>query len=129
MTMVGPFMNRPVFTTSPETLAHEAMVIMLENKVGALLIKENEEFVGIFTKADWMRKVVRGDGDINSEKVCSVMAKTIITIEKDESLAKANLLMENHGIRHIAVTENGKIIGMLSVKDLEKYYHQLHDQE
>ncbi len=127
--MVGPFMNRPVFTTSPETLAHEAMVIMLENKVGALLIKENEEFVGIFTKADWMRKVVRGDGDINSEKVCSVMAKTIITIEKDESLAKANLLMENHGIRHIAVTENGKIIGMLSVKDLEKYYHQLHDQE
>ena len=129
MTMIGPFMSTPVFTTSPETLAHEAMVIMLENKVGTLLIKDNEEFVGIFTKADWMRKVVRGDGDVNSEKVCSVMTKNIVTAERSETLAKASLLMEEHRIRHIAVTENGKIIGILSAKDLEKYYHQLHDRE
>lgn len=129
MTMIGPFMSAPVFTTSPETLASEAMVIMLENKVGALLIKENEEWVGIFTKADWMRKVVRGDGNVNSEKVSSVMTKPIVTVERSESLAKASLLMEEHRIRHIAVTENGKIIGILSAKDLEKYYHQLHDRE
>ena len=62
MTKIGPFMSTPVLTTSPDTLASEAMVIMLENKVGALLIKENEEWVGIFTKSDWMRKVVKGDG-------------------------------------------------------------------
>jgi signal-transduction protein with cAMP-binding, CBS, and nucleotidyltransferase domain len=129
MAMIGPFMSSPVFTTSPETLAHEAMVIMLENKVGALLIKENEEWVGIFTKADWMRKVVKGDGNVNSEKVGSVMTKNIITVERSESLAKATLLMDDHRIRHIAVTDKGKIVGMLSAKDLEKYYRQLHDRD
>jgi signal-transduction protein with cAMP-binding, CBS, and nucleotidyltransferase domain len=129
MTMIGPFMSTPVFTTSPETLAHEAMVIMLEKKVGTLLIKDKEEFVGIFTKADWMRKVVKGDGNVNSEKVGSVMTKPIVTVERSESLAKATLLMEDHRIRHIAVTDKGKIIGLLSAKDLEKYYHQLHDRE
>jgi signal-transduction protein with cAMP-binding, CBS, and nucleotidyltransferase domain len=129
MSMVGSFMSSPVFTTSPDIFAHEAMVIMLENKVGALLVKDNEEWVGIFTKADWMRKVLRGEGNINSEKVCSVMTKTIIAIERSETLARASLLMENHRIRHIAVTDKGKIIGILSANDLERYYHQLHDQE
>jgi len=129
MPMIGPFMSSPVFTTSPETLAHEAMAIMLEKQVNALLIKENDEFVGIFTKADWLRKVVRGDGNVTSEKVCSVMSKNIVTAERSESLAKASLLMEEHKIRHIAVTDQGKIVGMLSTKDLENYYQQLHAQE
>jgi len=122
-------MSSPVFITTPDTLACDAMIIMNENKVGALLVKENEDYVGIFTKADWINKVVKGDGYINSEEVGSVMVKTIITVEKSEPLAKASLLMENHRIRHIAVTDKGEIVGVLSAKDLERYYHQLHDQE
>ena len=48
-------------------------------------------------------------------------------IFKNETLAKASILIEENNIRHIAVTEDGKIIGMLSVNDLEKYYHHLHE--
>jgi signal-transduction protein with cAMP-binding, CBS, and nucleotidyltransferase domain len=129
MTKIGPFMSTPVLTTSPDTLASEAMAKMLENKISALLIKKNEEWVGIFTKSDWMRKVVKGDGNVSSEKVDSVMTKKIVTVERSESLAKATLLMEEHRIRHLAVTDKGEIIGILSVKDLEKYYRQLHDRE
>jgi signal-transduction protein with cAMP-binding, CBS, and nucleotidyltransferase domain len=129
MSRVGSFMSSPVSAISPDTLAHDAMVILLENKVGTLLVKENEDYVGIFTKADWMRKVLKGDGYINSEEVGSVMSKSFITIERSETLGKASLLMEEHSVRHIAVTDKGEIVGVLSTKDLERYYHQLHDQE
>lgn len=129
MTMIGPFMSSPVITTSPDTLANEAMVTMLEHKINALIVERNGEFVGIFSQADWDRKVVRGDGSVISEKVCSVMSKNIITVERTEPMAKASLLMEEHRIRHVAITDKEEIVGMLSVKDLEKYYHQLHDQK
>ena len=57
------------------------------------------------------------------------MTKDIVTVDRSESLAKATLLMEEHRIRHLAVTDKREIIGVLTAKDLEKYYSQLHDRE
>jgi CBS domain-containing protein len=126
---ISSYMSTPVICTSPDTLGHEAMVTMLEHEINALLVEENGEYVGVFTQVDWDRKIVRGDGNINSERVGSVMSKNIITIEKSEPLSKAGLLMEEHSIRHLAVTDKGKIIGMLSAKDLERHYRQLQKNE
>ena len=129
MNKIGDYMSTPVLTTNPDTFAFEANGKMFENKVGALLVKENEEYVGIFTKIDWMHLVLRGESDSNVVKVSLIMSSPIITVDKNETLAKASILIEENNIRHIAVTEEGKIIGMLSVNDLEKYYHQLHVKE
>jgi len=54
------------------------------------------------------------------------MTAPLITIEKDEPLAKASLLMEKNRVRHLAVTEDGETVGILSVKDLERYYRKLY---
>ena len=67
--------------------------------------------------------------DPNTIKISEIMVNPIIKIEKGETLAKAISLIENNHIRHLVVTDNDMIIGMLSVKDLEKYFCQLHDQE
>ena len=75
-----------------------------------------------------MHLSLRGECDPNAVKVSSIMSSPIITVDKNETLAKASILIEENNIRHIAVTEDGKIIGMLSVNDLEKYYHQLHEK-
>ncbi len=129
MSKIGDYMSTPVLTTNPGTFAFDAIGKMFENKVGALLVEKNGEYIGIFSKIDWSHLVLRGECDPNATKVSSIMSSPIITVDKNETLAKASILIEENNIRHIAVTEEGKIIGMLSVNDLEKYYHQLHEKE
>ena len=101
---------------------------MNKNKIGALLIKENGDFVGIFTKTDWMHLFLSGGCDPHKVKVGDVMSSPIVTLDIEESLSKATGLIEEKKIRHIAVTEEEKIVGMLSVKDLQIYYLHLHEK-
>jgi CBS domain-containing protein len=129
MDKIGAYMSSPVLTTSPDALAYDAVREMFEHNVGALLVKENEEYVGIFTKTDWIHKVLKWEGDPIAIKVSSVMTAPIITAWADEPLAKASLLMEKNRIRHIAVIDKEKMVGVLSVKDLERYYRQLYKIE
>ncbi len=129
MDKIGAYMSSPVITTSPDAFAYDAVREMFEHNVGALLVKENEEYVGIFAKTDWIHKVLKWEGDPIAIKVSSIMTAPIITVEKDEPLAKASLLMEKNRIRHIAVIDKEKIAGMLSVKDLERYYRKLYKME
>ena len=127
MSKVVDYMSTPVLTISPDYLAFYAIEKMFENKVGSLLVEKNGDYFGIFSKIDWMHVALKGDCDLKIVSVSSFMSSPIITIDKNETLAKASLLIEENNIRHIAVTEDGEIIGMLSVNDLERYYRQLHD--
>jgi CBS domain-containing protein len=129
MDKIGAYMSSPVLATHPDALAYNAAREMFEHNVGALLVKDKEEYVGIFTKTDWMHKVLKWEGDLKTIKVSLVITQPIITIEKDEPLAKASLLMEKNRIRHIAVMDKEKIVGMLSIKDLERYYRKLYEIE
>ena len=117
-------MSCPVLSTSLDAFAHNAVEDMYTENVGALLVTEKGEYVGIITKTDWMHKVLEKDGDPNGIKVSSIMTSPIISLDKDEPLTKASKLMKESKCRHIAVTDNGEIIGMLSIKDLERYYQQ-----
>ena len=129
MSKISDYMSAPVLTTDPDILASDAIDKMFENKVGALLVEKNGEYIGIFSRIDWMHLVLRGECDSKIVKVSSIMSSPIIKVDKNETFAKASVLIEENNIRHIAVTEYGKIIGMLSVRDLEKYYHHLHEKE
>ncbi len=121
-------MSTTLFSATPDTSAFDAVEEMYKNKIGALLIKENGDFVGIFTKTDWMHLFLGGDCDPHKVKVGDVMSAPIVTIDKGETLSKATELIEEKKFRHIAVTEEGKIVEMLSVKDLQTYYLQLHEK-
>lgn len=123
---VGDQMSKTLFFTGPDTTAFDAVDKMYQNKVSALLIQVDGEFKGIFTKTDWMHLIMGGQADPRACRVGDLMSSPIITIDKNETVGKATLMMEEKGIRHLAATDNGKIVGMLSVKDLEKYYYKLH---
>jgi signal-transduction protein with cAMP-binding, CBS, and nucleotidyltransferase domain len=129
MSKISDYMSAPVLTTDPDILASDSIDKMFENKVGALLVEKNGECIGIFSRIDWIHLVLRGECDPKTVKVSSIMSSPIIKVDKNETIAKASVLIEENNIRHIAVTEYGKIIGMLSVRDLEKYYHHLHERE
>ena len=128
MSKVLDYMSFPVLTVSPNAYARNATEKMWENKVSALLVEEDGKYVGVITKKDWGHMVLREECDPNTIEVSTIMASPIITVDKNETLAKASALIEEHNVRHLAVTEKGDIIGMLSVKDLERYYCQMHDK-
>ncbi len=119
-------MSSKIFSTSPEKLAHEAVDEMYKNKISALLVKTGEEYVGIITKTDWMLLVLQGEGDPKSIKISSLMTKIEYTVDENQTIAEACAIIEEKKIRHIPVTQKDKIVGMFSVKDLEKYYLHLH---
>jgi len=126
MSRVADYMSKRLFSTSPDKFAYEAVDEMYENKVGAMLVEDGGEYVGIITKTDWMLLVLKGECDIRKLKVSSLMTKIQTTIDENRSVAEAGLIVEEKGVRHIPVTRSGKIVGMFSVKDLEKYYLELH---
>ena len=115
-------MVTPVLSISSNTSVQEAAQLMESKHVGSLLVKEGETFVGIITETDLTRKIVaRGLQDKNP-KVGEIMTTPLQTIDCHEPIIDANQLMANKRIRHIAVTENDAVVGMLSVKDLIHYY-------
>jgi CBS domain-containing protein len=119
-------MSTQLYSTSPDKYTYEAVDKMYDNKVSALFVEEGGEYVGIITKTDWMFLVLKGECDPKAVKISSVMTKIANTIDENQTIAEACTIIETKKIRHVPVTRNDKIVGMFSVKDLEKYYLQLH---
>jgi CBS domain-containing protein len=129
MNKVSDYMNSPVLTIRSKSYARNAIEEMYENQVSALLVEEKGKYVGVITKTDWIHMVLSEECDPNTIVVSTIMASPIVTVDKNKTMAQASVLMEEHNIRHLAVTDKGNITGMLSVKDLERYYCFLHDKE
>ncbi len=119
-------MSTQIFSISHDKYAYEAIDEMYKNKASSILIEDNGEYVGIITKTDWMTLVLKGECDPKKVKASSLMTKIVYTIDENQTIADACAIIETKKIRHIPVTRNDKIFGMFSVKDLEKYYLQLH---
>ena len=126
MSEVSKYMSTQIFSISPDRFAYEAVDQMYENKVSAILVKEGETYIGIITKTDWMFLVLKGECDPKAMKVSTVMTKISNTIDENQTISEVCNIIETKKIRHVPVTRNGEIVGMFSVKDLEKYYLQLH---
>ena len=108
----------PVHHVNADVRVDEAISYMLSKDTGAILIKnEQGEYVGIFTKADLI-KLLEKDLNPTSIAISSVMSSPIRCMDQTESHDGAREKMLENNIRHYAVTDGGKIIGMISNKDL-----------
>lgn len=116
------YMGRPVIKISSDKTVLETVKLMREIEVGAILVKENEEITGIFTETDLLRKVVAEEKPADSIKVSEVMSTPLVSIDVEEKMFKAFTEMHQNNIRHLTVTEDKKIVGVLSIKDIAKYY-------
>ena len=115
-------MSRRILTVAPTVSVVEAARLMSQAKVGALLVAEDTRYIGIITESDLVRKVLAVEREAARVPVSDVMMAPIITIEIDRSAHEASDLMAERAIRHLAVTEDGRIVGMLSVRDLLRYF-------
>ena len=111
-------MTTPVINIYSEATAKEAAQLMKEKRIGSLLIKGYEGYVGIVSEKDLVYKVVGEGLPPNTVSLSSIMTESILSIEKTASSSEASILMLEYKINHLAITENDDIVGILSVKDL-----------
>jgi signal-transduction protein with cAMP-binding, CBS, and nucleotidyltransferase domain len=119
---VADYMARSVKSVPPETTIQEAGQVMAKFNIGSLLVVKEGEYAGIITETDLARKgMAKG---INPEKttVQALMSSPILSIESHKTVEEAHALMKAKGIRHLGVTEAGKIVGLVSLSDLIRYY-------
>jgi signal-transduction protein with cAMP-binding, CBS, and nucleotidyltransferase domain len=119
---IGNYMVSPVLSISPDTSVQEAAQVMESKNVGSLLVKEGETFVGIITETDLIRKILAQGIQDKNPNIREIMTTPLITLDCHEPIVDANQLMSLNRIRHVVVTENDQVVGMLSIKDLIHYY-------
>jgi signal-transduction protein with cAMP-binding, CBS, and nucleotidyltransferase domain len=119
---VSELMSRQIHAVPADASLREASRLMEKFNVGSLLVLRDGQYIGILTDTDLARKGLAKGVDPEKDKVQSLMSSPIITIDCQRLVEEARALMKSKGIRHLAVTEEGKIVGIISLGDLIRYY-------
>lgn len=96
----------------------DALKLMNEKDVGAVLVQIEYYLVGILSERDYMRKVILDAHASKQTKVSEVMTRDVITVSRDDTIVHCIALTKKHRVRHLPVVEAGKTIGMISLRDL-----------
>ncbi|HLA98836.1 MAG TPA: CBS domain-containing protein [Anaerolineales bacterium] len=109
-----------VYSIHPEASVYEALRLMAEKDIGALLVMEAEKVVGIFSERDYARKVVLHGKSSKETPVREVMTARVVFVRPDQSLDECMALMTNKRIRHLPVVEGDRVVGVISIGDVVK---------
>jgi CBS domain-containing protein len=101
-----------------DTDVRKAAEIMRDRDIGSLFVTRGTEIIGILTDTDMVRRSVAVGADPTKTTVEQIMSAPIVTIEGDKTLLDANDLMARKHLRHLGVTKDGKLVGLISVRDL-----------
>jgi signal-transduction protein with cAMP-binding, CBS, and nucleotidyltransferase domain len=112
------YMASPVFSIDAQATVEEGAQYICEKKVSSLLVKENEEYVGIVTQTDLVKRIMAKGLDPKTVRMHSVMSKPIMKMDHYLTRKNAHEFMVGKNIKHLAVTKKGEIIGVLTVKDM-----------
>lgn len=126
---VDQWMQRNLETVSEKTSAMAAAAHMAERRIGCVLVTAEPEssaspgqIVGLVSETDLVRKVMAQELAADAIPIDRLMASPLLSIEAERSMLDASHLMERHGIRHLCVSQNGTIVGLISVRDLVRYF-------
>ena len=112
--------NDEIFSVTPGTLVIDAIKMMVEKKVGALLVIENDKLAGIISERDYTRKVILKNRSSAKTKVSEIMTSSLKTTDPSQSLDECMVIMSHSHIRHLPVVQDGRVIGILSIMDVVK---------
>lgn len=107
-----------VFGISPDATVYDALQLMATHNVGALLVLKGHEMVGIVSERDCVRKVELKGKSVKDTRISDIMTANVITVECDQTVEECESLMMEKSIRHLPVYDGGKLLGLLSVRDV-----------
>ena len=112
--------TRGLCTIGPDAPVFDALKMMAENDIGALLVVENDKLIGIISERDYARKVMLHGKSSRDIPVREIMTEHVICVQPDRTIDECMALMTDKRIRHLPVIENDKLVGVLSIGDLVK---------
>ena len=113
--------NRQICTISKNQSVRQALILMSENNIGAIIIVDNNDFpIGIFSERDYARKIILKGKSSKDTLLDEVMTKELITVTRDYKIDQCMEIMNEKKIRHLPVLENKKIVGIISIRDVLK---------
>ena len=122
MSTVAKIMNKNPKSVGPKMSIASAAKMMRAARVGSLFVKKGKRLVGVVTDTDIVRRAVASGKPLGKLTVEKIMTTPICTIEGSQSIDDAQDMMADLGVRHLGVTKNGEISGVVSVRDLLLHY-------
>jgi len=116
-----------IMSKNPKTVGSTVSILsaakrMRTARVGALLVKKGKQLVGILTDTDIVRRAVATGKPLGRLTAEKIMTAPLCTIEGSESVHDAEDMMSDLGVRHLAVTKGGEVVGVVSVRDVMRFY-------
>lgn len=118
MAIVADHMSSNVLTVAPDSTVADAARRMAERSVGAVLVLDGTRLLGIFTERDVLKVVAAGLEAAGAITVSALMTRYPETIEPTDTTEHAAALMVHGGFRHLPVVDEGKVVGIVSIRDL-----------
>ncbi|WP_259176013.1 CBS domain-containing protein [Xanthomonas campestris] len=118
-----------VFSVAADVAVIEAIRLMADKSIGAVLVMEGERLVGIVSERDYARKVVLRDHSSSSTSVAEIMSHAVVTVSPADSVEHCMQLMTDGRFRHLPVVDNGRVQGVISIGDLVKAVIEAQQQD
>ena len=106
---------------NPDNTVFEALELMFEKNIGALLVMDQEKFVGIFTERDYARKVILKGKASREIMISEIMTQNPVTVSSDTTIEDCMSMMTDKFIRHLPVIDDEKLTGIISIGDVVKF--------
>ncbi len=117
-----------VWSVSPGVSVYQALKLMSEKNIGALVVTSGDAIVGIVSERDYARKVILAGKSSRDTTVGEIMSTTITTVRPDQTIEECMGLMTDKHVRHLPVVSDGKLAGLLSIGDAVKAIIAQHEQ-
>jgi CBS domain-containing protein len=118
--LINEKQHKEVISIAPNRPVIDALIILAEYKIGALIVMEQDKMVGIFSERDYAREVVLKGKSSKVTTIAEVMTKNVLVGQAKDTFEKAMTIMTENHIRHLPIMDSHKIIGMLSLGDVAK---------
>jgi CBS domain-containing protein len=122
-TTVRQLLNRKgpeIWSTHPEETVFEALKLMAQKGIGALLVMDGMRLVGIFSERDYARKVILKGKSSHKTPVHEIMTAKVVFVHPEQSMTECMALMTDKRIRHLPVMEDDQVVGVISIGDVVK---------
>jgi CBS domain-containing protein len=110
--------HRSLYTVAPNATVREALEIMAQHNIGALLVLDGSALAGIFSERDYARKVTLKGKSSSDLKVSEIMTAKVITIDTKHTVDQCMQIMTDHHIRHLPIMKGDTVIGLISIGDV-----------